>query len=118
MTDDRKNTMQLRPYQAQAIKDVSAAFRDHKSVLLQLPTGAGKTAVAGKMIMDLANQSMDRKGGIGLFLVHRKELITQTVNTLKEVGLGNHVGIIASGYPETPWAPIQIASVFYPGPTS
>ena len=112
MTDDRKNTMQLRPYQAQAIRDVSAAFKDHKSVLLQLPTGAGKTAVAGKMIMDLANQSMDRKGGIGLFLVHRKELITQTVNTLKEVGLGNHVGIIASGYPETPWAPIQIASVF------
>jgi len=46
-----------------------------------------------------------------LYLVHRRELVSQIRDTLHKFGLGDRVGIIQSGYPETPWAPLQIASV-------
>jgi len=41
--------MELRPYQEQAIHSVRQAARNG-DVVLQLPTGAGKTVVAGSMI--------------------------------------------------------------------
>jgi len=100
----------LRQYQADCIKDISAGFRRSKRILLNLPTGAGKTVVAGALTRLLVKQNRERES-IALFLVHRKELVDQVVGTLHDFGLGSMVGVIQSGKPMTPWAPLQVASV-------
>ena len=104
--------MKLRGYQIDLKAEVSAAFwAGFRAVCLQLATGGGKTAIAGQITLDLYHAEGDKPGVITLFLVHRKELLEQTYNTLKAFGLEQYVGIIGAGYPQTPWAPLQIASV-------
>ena len=71
-----------------------------------LATGAGKTVVAAE-IARLAGL----KGSRTLFLVHRRELVRQAVDTLYEACPGEQVGVIAAGWPELPWAPLQVGMV-------
>ncbi len=62
--------MQLRPYQATAIANVREAYRKgHRSVLVVMPTGTGKTVLFAE-IARLA------KGPV-LVLAHRQELVEQ-----------------------------------------
>ena len=62
--------MQLRPYQAAALEAVRAAYqRKHRSVLVVMPTGTGKTLLFAE-IARLA------KGPV-LVLAHRQELVEQ-----------------------------------------
>lgn len=62
--------MQLRPYQTAALEAVRAAYkRKHKSVLVVMPTGTGKTVL-------FAEISRLAKGPV-LVLAHRQELIEQ-----------------------------------------
>ena len=96
--------MQLRDYQKSAINNIRKSIQnDNKSVLLALPTGAGKTVIFSE-ITKLAKL----KGSNVLILVHRKELIDQASNKLKKNKV-NH-GIIASGY-EPKSSNVQVASV-------
>ena len=71
-----------------------------------LPTGAGKTVVAGE-IARLASA----KGSRTLLLVHRRELVKQSVATLEEACDGLDVGVEAAGWPSMPWAPLQVGMV-------
>ena len=96
----------LRDYQQRAIDKLRKAFLRHRSVVLQLPTGAGKTAVAGAFAEDAA-----LKGQELLALVHRRELVDQFCETLDGVGLRGHYGIIAAGRTPSPWAKMQVASI-------
>lgn len=96
--------MQLRPYQHRAIDDLRAAFRSgYKAPLLCLPTGGGKT-----VIFSYIAQNAAARGGRVLILVHRRELLQQTSETLMTLGLKH--GVIAAGHPMTDEL-IQIASV-------
>ncbi|MFT5051695.1 MAG: superfamily II DNA or RNA helicase [Chlamydiales bacterium] len=62
--------MQLRPYQSAALEAVRAAYkRKHRSVLVVMPTGTGKTVL-------FAEISRLAKGPV-LVLAHRQELIEQ-----------------------------------------
>ena len=98
--------MQLRDYQQDLRQQLRDAFKTYRSVIMQLPTGGGKTAVAGAIADGLSSR------GHGLLaLVHRHELIAQFCKTLDDVGLGNSYGIIAAGRAPTPWAPMQVASI-------
>ena len=99
------------PFQQRLIDDTKTALRSHRRVCLVSPTGSGKTVVAGLMAVRIARQLADAGAGSILFLVHRKELLKQTIRTMEKFGLGDSLGIIAAGWPGTPWAPIQIASV-------
>ena len=97
----------LRNFQEHDTGELRFLFRCHRAVLYQLPTGGGKTVVAGFIAQRL------RAGGLKiLILVHRKELVKQFFATLKKVGLADDVGIICPGFTPTPWAPIQISMVF------
>ena len=72
--------MPLRPYQAQVIVDIKEAMRrGHKSVLLQMPTGAGKTVV----FCDIVKTASSR-GKRVYILVHRQELLEQASQKLIE----------------------------------
>lgn len=97
-------SLELRDYQERIIVETRVALREHNSVCVQLPTGGGKTALSTKM---LAN--VHAKGRHGFFMVHRQELVDQTMRTFAEFGLP--YGVISAGYTEAPFEPIQIASV-------
>ena len=94
-------------FQAVDVQALREAFQKYLRVCYQLSTGGGKTVVAGYICQELR-----RNDATALILVHRKELVEQFVTTLCEVGLAQDVGVIHPDYPSTPWAPIQVASVF------
>ncbi len=95
----------LRPYQQQFIVDVRSEFRqNHKRVVGVAPCGAGKTIMTGWMIREVG-----QRGKRAIFFVHRQELIKQTSETFKNLGIEH--GIISAGYKMRPELPVQIASV-------
>jgi DNA repair protein RadD len=82
--------LELRPYQTDLINDTREAMRSNRSVLMQAPTGAGKTAITVFMMGRAAEQ-----GKRAFFLVHQNELLTQTSKALWRQQLEH--GMIASG---------------------
>ena len=98
--------MELRDYQKEGVNQLRKAFRSHQSALYQLPTGAGKSPIAGYIAAALA-----KRGRRVLILVHRRELVRQFSETLSDVGLAGQFGIIASGWAPTPWARFQLGTV-------
>lgn len=96
----------LRPYQLQLVEQARAALRSGcKRLLLQCPTGAGKTVLVAHMLASAA-----AKGRKAWFCVHRKELLEQAVQTFVD-SADIHTGIVAAGYPCDPHAPVQVCSV-------
>jgi superfamily II DNA or RNA helicase len=47
-------TFKLRPYQKDAFEAILASWGEHRSVICNLPTGLGKTAVAAAVMHDRA----------------------------------------------------------------
>ena len=62
--------MKLRPYQIESVRRVEAEWREHRSTLLVLPTGTGKTVVFSEII----RRAFPRRA---LVLAHREELVFQ-----------------------------------------
>jgi len=93
----------LRPYQESVIDDTREALRRHHSVLMQGPTGMGKTAITVFMMGRAAAQ-----GKRAYFLVHQNELLSQTSKALWRQQLEH--GMIASGKARST-LPAQVASV-------
>ena len=98
--------MSLRPYQVEAVDELRVAVNRYDSAVYVLPTGAGKTVVAG----DIARLAAARETQTVL-LVHRRELVKQSVDTLAEACPGLTVGVEAPGWPSIPWAPLQVGMV-------
>ena len=99
--------IELYPFQESLIKEISQRFAEGKRrVCLQLPTGGGKTVIAGWIA-----ESAHSKGKKTLVLVHRQELLHQFYNTLQMAGLAAHTGFIRAGQPTLGWHSHQIASV-------
>lgn len=94
----------LRSYQVDLIDRVRVALRSHRSVVAQLATGGGKTALATKML-----RTVSEKKAPSMFVVHRQELIDQTMRTFAEFDLP--FGVISAGFTPAPNALIQIASI-------
>lgn len=95
----------LRDYQQTLISKCSAEMRaGKKRILVCSPTGSGKTGISAHMLSTSAEN-----GNRCIFLVHRVELLRQTVETFEKFGV--KTGIISAGFPETPNLPIQVASI-------
>lgn len=101
----------LRDYQQTNKQKVYNAWSDGKSVMLQMPTGTGKTRLFVSIIKDIFHYSRETKKALKvLVLVHRTELIDQIDEELGyKYGLAH--GIIQSGDKERRKYPIQLASV-------
>ena len=95
-----------RDYQLRAVDELRDAVKRHKSAVYVLPTGGGKTVVAG-----LIAQRVTERGGQVMLVVHRRELVKQAVGTLTEFVPGLDLGVEAPGWPSMPWAPLQICMV-------
>ena len=98
--------MPLYPFQAEQLDQCREAFRTCQSVIMQLPTGGGKTVIAGHLatLLNKRNKNV-------LVLVHRQELIDQFAHTLHDVGLGHDLSFIAAGKPSQGWCRFQIGSI-------
>lgn len=93
-----------REFQLKAISDVYRELQTHQRVLLQMPTGAGKTLTACAMAADFIE--LDQ---VVVFVVHRKELLKQTSQTFKAFGIEH--SYIAAGMPHDPKARVFVAMI-------
>lgn len=79
--------LQLRDYQIEVAELARQAFRaKNRSVLIVLPCGAGKTVLFAYIAQQAQN-----KGNKVLFLVHRVELLDQTIATFNKFGIERKV---------------------------
>src|SRR6185369_11609856 len=98
--------LQLRPYQHALVDQARSVLRQGcKRLLIQCPTGAGKTVLVAHMLASAA-----ARGKRAWFCVHRKELLEQAVQTFVDAA-DIHTGIVAAGYPTDASAPVQVCSV-------
>jgi superfamily II DNA or RNA helicase len=81
----------LRPFQSALIDQVISSAANHKNILIQASTGAGKTVIASALI-----ERFVKKKRKVLFLVDNITLIDQTASKLTVP-----YGVIANGYPDT-----------------
>ena len=72
----------LRLYQVKALNELRASIAKFKRSILVMPTGSGKTTVAGFM----AKESTLRKKRL-LFIAHRTEVLTQARTRFQQLGL-------------------------------
>jgi len=94
--------VELYPDQSDLVGRVRQSMRRHKGVLMQSPTGSGKTRMALDMIAGAY-----AKGSSCVFSVPRKELLAQTIKTISEYGIP--FGVISPDHSYNPFAKIQIA---------
>lgn len=94
----------LREYQERAVSQTrEAIINGHRKILLVLPTGAGKSFIIAKII-SLAVE----KGNRVLWLVHRRNLVTQMQETLEKFGVD--AGVIMAGVESDTIKRVQIGT--------
>lgn len=94
----------LRCYQAEMIEGARAALKTARRVLIQAPTGAGKTVLASFMV----GQTTAR-GQAAWFICHRAELVEGTSKTFHKFGQAH--GLIAAGHPMNTQQLAQVCSI-------
>ena len=83
---------QLYDYQLDMKRRVGEAFGLHRSVMVQMPTGTGKTCV----LVACAREWLSQNEGTVWIVVHRRELVEQIVGTLQEEELvGDRVRVFS-----------------------
>jgi superfamily II DNA or RNA helicase len=75
--------IKLRDYQRNGANELYTKLKTNDSVLFQLATGGGKTFIFSFFVKHWIGANK----GNTLILVHRKELMDQTVNSLKKLGV-------------------------------
>lgn len=105
--ESRLSLRPLRPRQERAIEEVRRAVREgHKRIVLQAPTGWGKTLWSAHLIA----ASM-AKGKRPIFTCPAINLVEQTLKAFEAEGI-HDIGIIQAQHSRTDWlAQLQIASV-------
>ena len=74
----------LRDYQKYIKTHVLEAWKSHKSIMLQMPTGTGKTHLLASIIYD----SLKEDGKRCVWIVaHRRELVEQIEETMERYGI-------------------------------
>lgn len=109
LTPDKDKS--LRSYQTDNKRKIYNFWISRQSVMLQMPTGTGKTRLFVSIVKDLHEWGKENKTAVKvLLLAHRVELIEQISNNLGlKYGLAH--GVIASKNPENIKYPIQVGSV-------
>ena len=82
--------LHLHDYQTDIKRRLAEAWRDYRSVMVQMPTGTGKTHVLAAIV----NEELGKKEGGAKeiwIIAHRRELVAQIEETLGRywIGLGN-----------------------------
>lgn len=96
--------IKLREFQDEDVNKTRKMMRTHRRILLQEPTGAGKTIIASYMAKSAAG-----KGKRVYFICHRQELIDQTAKTFGKFGI--ILGVIWAKAPKLYDIPVQVCSI-------
>ena len=104
----------LREYQREMLSRLEMAWEKERSVMVQMPTGTGKTHLMAEVIrnaqLGLCSLANEGTQGSGVIVVaHRRELIEQISKTLTEFGIEH--GVIVSGKEIDETKRVQVASV-------
>lgn len=94
-----------RLYQEILDAEIDLAWLLCRRILIQLPTGGGKTVVFARQAQKFTSQNLPV-----LVIAHREELLLQAQQKLESI-TGYAVGIIKDGYPYSKDCLIQVASV-------
>lgn len=102
-----KELRPLRPRQERAIEAIRQAVKEgHKRIIVQAPTGFGKTLTAAHLI-----SNSTKKGKRPLFTCPAITLVNQTLKSFEDEGIQD-IGVIQAQHERTDWlAQVQIASV-------
>ncbi|MGM9777102.1 MAG: DEAD/DEAH box helicase, partial [Prevotella sp.] len=87
----------LRDYQTEICAQVNEAFDKQRSVMVQMPTGTGKTVVLAELVIKELKDERVKEGYAKILIVaHRRELIEQIKATITRMGLNanNHSSFI------------------------
>lgn len=96
---------ELYPMQKTAIHDCRVAYAaGHRRLLLQAPTGAGKTVIAAQIVKGAVD-----KGRQVMFLAHRRELVNQSSDKLIRFGVDH--GILMRGEMPFGATDVQVVSI-------
>lgn len=97
----------LRPRQENAIKELREAIREgHRRIVLQAPTGMGKTVIAAHVVAGCLD-----KGKRPIFCAPAIALIEQTVESLEAQGIVD-IGVLQADHPRTNlYARTQVGSI-------
>ena len=97
--------LKLRPYQIDFINQIRKHMKAGvKRILGVAPTGSGKTAETANMIASAVSKNMDC-----LFVVHRRELVKQSMKAFYDADVLH--GVVAAGFHAEPNHLAQICSV-------
>jgi superfamily II DNA or RNA helicase len=95
----------LRPYQVNITNLCRERMKKGiRRILVQSPTGSGKTSLTANMLGTAASRGMRSQ-----FIVHRRELVKQSAMAFYHADVPH--GIIANGFPHDPRPPVQICSI-------
>src|ERR1700678_2446177 len=99
--------MELWPHQERALTALKQTVAQGvKRIVLQSPTGSGKTKLAAAMV-----DGAIRKGNRMAFVVPAISLVDQTVEAFYAEGIRN-VGVIQANHSMTDWGkPVQVCSI-------
>lgn len=99
-------SVELRPYQWGSVHGIQQFFKKLvRRIVLILPPGAGKTVIAGYMLVTAI-----ARGNRCLFIADREELITQARDKFSSQ-FGLEAGMIKAKYAPDPSKMLQIASI-------
>lgn len=79
---------QLRDYQQSMLRDLYKAWKRHRSVMVQMPTGTGKTHLMAAVIKECLSNRPEMATEV-LVVAHRRELLEQIRQTLVAFGLSD-----------------------------
>ena len=100
----------LRDYQEEICSRVREALRQHRSVMMQMPTGTGKTVVLAELVRHYLGLNLNLHEGCRVLMVaHRIELIEQMGEHLERYGID--YGVIAGGKKVKALKPVMVASI-------
>ena len=118
----------LRDYQEEICSRVREAFKKHRSVMMQMPTGTGKTVVLAELVRQFL---LDNNKNNVLIVAHRMELVGQIQQALSRVmgaedksstSFGNYPMASFENHPPSPSLPLKkglvTEKVFLPHPSS
>ncbi len=99
----------LRDYQLEMLDRLHLAWEQHQSVMVQMPTGVGKTVLLAEEIKnERLRFKYSRAFGV-LVVAHRIELIDQISRTLDKFGIEH--GLIVNRKPIDETKQVQVASI-------
>lgn len=100
----------LRAHQKDAKQKIFDGWNECNSILLQMPTGTGKTYLFTSIINDLVRNYKKNHEEINILVVaHRMELLDQISETLDRFGIAH--GYIQGAKEQHLWKRVQVASI-------